>query len=268
MADTTQSTKIAIVTGASSGIGAATARRLAADGFAVVACARRADRIEALAAEIGGTAVPLDVTDGDSVAALAAAYPRVDLLVNNAGGAFGADSVEAGKVEDWQAMFEVNVLGTLRVTQALLPSLRAAGTSTIVTVTSTAAEVNYEGGAGYCAAKHAEASIVRTLRLELSGEPIRVIEILPGMVKTEEFATTRYAGDQEKAAKVYQGVDHPLLAEDIAECIGLTVALPPHVNVDQLVVRPVAQAAQHKLFRGPLYPEQRTPADAGEVTSR
>src|SRR5829696_3272690 len=246
-------TGTAVVTGASSGIGAATARRLAADGFDVVVAARRADRLDALAAEIGGRAVRLDTTDPDSVRALAAGLDSLDLLVNNAGGAFGADPVAAADPVDWDRMFAVNVLGTLRVTQALLPLLSAAGGGTIVTVTSTAAFVNYEGGGGYTAAKHAEHALTETLRLELSGTPVRVIEIAPGMVRTDEFALRRYGGDAGAAARVYEGVDRPLTAGDVAACIALTVALPQHVNVDQLVVRPLAQAAQHKVHRGPLF---------------
>jgi NADP-dependent 3-hydroxy acid dehydrogenase YdfG len=178
----------------------------------------------------------------------------VDVLVNNAGGAFGADPVATGKPDDWQAMFAVNVLGTLRVTQALLPLLSAGPGGTIVNVTSTAAYVNYEGGAGYSAAKHAEHALTETLRLELAGVPVRVIEIQPGMVRTDEFAVKRYGGDAAAAAKVYADVDRPLTAEDVAECIALTLGLPLHVNVDQMVLRPVAQAAQHKVFRGRLFP--------------
>ena len=247
-------TRLAVVTGASSGIGAATARRLAKDGYCVVAAARRADRIEALASELGGRAQILDVTDPDSVDALAAALTDVDVLVNVAGGAFGADPVAGGQPAEWQRMFDVNVLGTLRVTQALLPQLRAGAGGTIVNLTSTAAYVNYEGGGGYSAAKHAEHALTETLRLELCGEPVRVIEIAPGMVRTDEFALNRFHGDAAKAAAVYAGVDRPLTAEDVAECVGLAVGLPLHVNIDQLVVRPLAQAAQHKVHRAPLFP--------------
>ncbi|GAB1694659.1 SDR family oxidoreductase [Krasilnikovia sp. M28-CT-15] len=245
---------IAVVTGASSGIGAATARRLAAEGFHVVAAARRADRLDALAAEIGAdaTAVACDVTADDSVAALAAAVRAlgapVTLLVNNAGGARGADPVEAGTVADWQWMYDVNVLGTLRVTQALLPDLEASGAGTVVTVGSTAAFTVYEGGAGYTAAKHAETALVGTLRLELAGRPVRVIEIDPGMVRTEEFALNRL-GDRTKADAVYAGVKEPLVADDIADCVAWVATRPHHVNVDRLVVRPIAQAAQHKVVR-------------------
>ena len=244
---------IAVVTGASSGIGRATARRLAADGFDVVLAARREDRLRELAAETGGRPVRLDVTDDASVAALAAAVDRCDALVNVAGGAFGLDPVESGSVADWQRMYDVNVLGTLRVTQALLPVLAADGGGTVVNLTSTAAMVNYEGGAGYSAAKHAAHALTETLRLELSGRPVRVVEIAPGMVATDEFSTIRFGGDEQRAAAIYEGVDRPLTAEDVAACIAFTVELPPHVNVDLLTVRPLAQAAQHKVFRGPLF---------------
>ncbi|GIE80113.1 oxidoreductase [Actinoplanes philippinensis] len=246
---------IAVVTGASSGIGAATARRLAAEGFHVVAAARRADRLEALVKEIGAsaTAVECDVTSDDSVAGLAAAVAAlggpVTLLVNNAGGARGVDPVASGSVDDWQWMYDVNVLGTLRVTKALLPALEASGHGTIVTVGSTAAFTPYEGGGGYVAAKHAETALVGTLRLELAGKPVRVIEIDPGMVRTDEFAVNRFGGDQDKADAVYAGVREPLVADDIADCIAWTATRPQHVNVDRLVVRPIAQAAQHKVHR-------------------
>jgi NADP-dependent 3-hydroxy acid dehydrogenase YdfG len=244
--------RVALVTGASSGIGAATARRLAADGFQVVLAARRADRLAAIAAEIGGRAMPLDITDADAVARFATDIGPCDVLVNNAGGAFDGATVATADPADWARMYEVNVLGTLRVTQALLPTLRERA-GTIVTITSTAGFVAYEGGGGYVAAKHAEHALAATLRLELSGEPVRVVEIAPGMVKTDEFAVNRFAGDAERAAAVYEGVDHPLTADDIAECVALVVGLPRHVNVDTMVLRPVAQAAQHKLFRGPLF---------------
>ncbi|RJS45586.1 SDR family NAD(P)-dependent oxidoreductase [Nocardioides cavernaquae] len=244
---------IAVVTGASSGIGAATARKLAAQGYDVVVAARRLDLLSALADEIGARAVALDITSDASVAALAEAVPEVDLLVNNAGGALGADPVATASLEDWQRMYDVNVLGTLRVTKALLPALRAAGGGTIITVTSTAALITYEGGAGYTAAKHAERAMVETLRLELNGSPVRVVEIAPGMVHTEGFSLTRFGGDSAKADAVYADVDRPLVAADVAECIAFAAGLPLHVNIDRLVVRPLAQAAQHKLHRGPLF---------------
>jgi NADP-dependent 3-hydroxy acid dehydrogenase YdfG len=236
-------TKTAVVTGASSGIGAATARRLASDGYEVYAVARRKDRLEALGV---GTPVVCDVTNDHDVAAFAALLSKVDLLVNNAGGAHGSDPISAAKIEDWQWMYDVNVLGTLRMTRALLPLMADGGT--IITVSSTAGLVVYEGGGGYTAAKHAQTALVETLRLELCGQPIRVIEIDPGMVKTEEFALNRY-GDPERAAAVYAGVAKPLVAEDIAECIAWCAGLPDHVNIDRMVVRPVAQAAQHKVHR-------------------
>jgi NADP-dependent 3-hydroxy acid dehydrogenase YdfG len=248
--------RIAVVTGASSGIGAATARRLAAEGFHVVAAARRLERLDKLVAEIGpdATAVGCDVTSDASVAALAEAVGGlggpVTLLVNNAGGARGADPVEAGSVADWQWMYDVNVLGTLRVTKALLPVLEKSGAGTVVTVGSTAAFVVYEGGAGYTAAKHAQTALVGTLRLELAGRPVRVVEIDPGMVRTDEFALNRL-GDPAKADAVYAGVREPLVAEDIADCIAWTATRPQHVNIDRLVVRPIAQAAQHKVAREP-----------------
>ena len=244
---------IAVVTGASSGIGAATARRLVAEGFHVVAAARRLDRLNELVAEVGdATAVRCDVTDDTSVAGLAETVAglggTLTVLVNNAGGARGVDEVAAGRVDDWQWMYDVNVLGTLRVTKALLPALEASGRGTIVTVGSTAGFVVYEGGGGYTAAKHAQNALVGTLRLELAGRPVRVTEIDPGMVRTEEFSLNRL-GDQERADAVYAGVKEPLTADDIADCIAFVATRPQHVNIDRLVVRPIAQAAQHKVAR-------------------
>jgi NADP-dependent 3-hydroxy acid dehydrogenase YdfG len=246
---------IAVVTGASSGIGAATARRLAAEGFHVVAAARRADRLEALVKEIGpaATAVACDVTSDESVAGLAGVVAGLDgpltLLVNNAGGARGLDPVATSSVDDWQWMYDVNVLGTLRVTKALLPALEASGRGTIVTVGSTAGFIVYEGGGGYAAAKHAQNALVGTLRLEIVGKPVRVVEIDPGMVRTDEFSVNRFGGDQARADAIYDGVAEPLVAEDIADCIAFTATRPQHVNIDRLVVRPIAQAAQHKVHR-------------------
>src|SRR4051812_21121599 len=193
---------IAVVTGSSSGIGAATARRLAADGYSVVVAARREDRLAALAGEIGGRALRLDVTDQASVDGFAAALDSCDVLVNNAGGALGLDPVAAGEPADWQWMFDVNVLGTLRMTRALLPLLRSGAGGTIVNVTSTAAFTNYEGGGGYSAAKHGQHALTETLRLELAGVPVRVIEIAAGMVRTDEFSVKRFGGDAEKAAAI------------------------------------------------------------------
>jgi NADP-dependent 3-hydroxy acid dehydrogenase YdfG len=244
---------IAVVTGASSGIGAASARRLAAEGFHIVAVARRADRLEALVKEIGNaTAVECDITDDHAVAGLAQVVAGLDgpltLLVNNAGGARGMDPVSSGSVTDWAWMYEVNVLGTLRVTQALLPALEASGDGTIVTIGSTAAFTVYEGGGGYTAAKHAQNALVGTLRLEIVGKPVRVIEIDPGMVRTEEFSLNRL-GDADKADAIYAGVPKPLTADDIADCVAWCATRPHHVNIDRLVVRPLAQAAQHKVHR-------------------
>jgi NADP-dependent 3-hydroxy acid dehydrogenase YdfG len=242
----------AVVTGASSGIGAATVRRLRAEGWDVLAVARREDRLRDLAGATGCDVLVADVTDAADVARLAEAATSggpVHALVNNAGGAVGADTVEAGDPADWQAMFDVNVLGTLRVTQALLPALRASGRGDVLVMSSTAADVVYPGGGGYVAAKHAEGVIARTLRLELVGEPVRVIEIAPGMVATDEFSLKRYRGDAGAAAKVYQGVREPLTADDVADCVAWTLTRPHHVNVDLLVVRPRAQAAQHLVAR-------------------
>lgn len=248
---TDQQTRTAVVTGASSGIGAATARALAAAGFHVVCAARRTDRIEALAEEIGGRAVACDVTDDASVAALAAELGdgALHVLVNNAGGAFGSDTVDSADVEDWRAMYDVNVLGLLRVTKALLPALRASGDALILNVGSTAGRVSYENGGGYTAAKHATKAVTRTLRLELNGEPIRVSEVAPGMVHTEEFALVRFGGDQSAAYAVYDGVPDPLSADDVADAIAWVATRPAHVNIDELVIRPRAQAAQHKVHR-------------------
>jgi len=251
------SARTAVVTGASSGIGAATARRLAAEGYEVVAAARRRDRLDALAAEVPGVrAVTLDVTSAESVAALAAELEDVPdgvaVLVNNAGGAIGVEPVERADPADWQAMYETNVLGVLRVTQALLPALERGMTGGHVVVTgSIAGHLVYEGGAGYTAAKHGATALVETLRLELNGRPVRVTEVAPGMVQTEEFSLVRLRGDAAAAAKVYQDVDHPLTADDVADCIAFAVTRPAHVNVDLLVVKPLAQAAPHKVARRP-----------------
>jgi NADP-dependent 3-hydroxy acid dehydrogenase YdfG len=243
---------IAVVTGASSGIGAATARRLAAEGYEVVAAARRRDRLDALAAEVPGVRpVTLDVTSPDSVAALAAELDDVAVLVNNAGGAIGVEPIERADPADWQAMYETNVLGVLRVTQALLPALERGTGGHVVVTGSIAGHLVYEGGAGYTAAKHGAAALVETLRLELNGRPVRVTEVAPGMVHTEEFSLVRLRGDAAAAAKVYEGVENPLTAEDVADCIAFAVTRPAHVNVDLLVVKPLAQAAPHKVARRP-----------------
>ena len=239
--------RVAVVTGASSGIGAATARVLAAQGFHVVAVARRADRILRLAEEIGGTAITADVTDDDAVAALAAALPRTDVLVNNAGGAKGLEPVAEADVDNWRWMWETNVLGTLRVTRALLPKLVESGDGLIVTVTSIAALEVYDGGAGYTAAKHAQGALHRTLRGELLGKPVRLTEIAPGAVQTE-FSLVRFGGDEQRADAVYAGIT-PLQAEDVAEVIGFVASRPPHVNLDQIVIRPRDQASASRYTR-------------------
>jgi NADP-dependent 3-hydroxy acid dehydrogenase YdfG len=244
------SRRTAVVTGASSGIGAATARALAAEGYAVLCAARRTDRIESLAQDIGGTAITCDVTSPESVAALAEAVGEsLHVLVNNAGGAFGLGAVADADPDEWRHMFEVNVIGLLNVTRALLPALSASGDGVIVNVGSTAGRIAYEGGAGYTAAKHGTQVVTETLRLELVGEPIRVSEIAPGMVRTEEFALNRFEGDQSRADAVYAGVPDPLVAEDVADAIAWIATRPSHVNIDELVIKPRAQAAQHKVHR-------------------
>ncbi len=244
--------RTAVVTGASSGIGAATARQLAGAGFHVFCAARRADRVEALAAEIGGTPVTCDVTDPESVAGLAAAVGgSLNVLVNNAGGAFGSSPVAQADSDEWRRMYEVNVIGLMQVTRALLPALIASGDGLVLNVGSTAGRIAYEGGAGYTAAKHGTQVVTETLRLELWDQPVRVCEIAPGMVKTDEFALVRFEGDRQKAEAVYAGVPDPLTAEDIADAITWMVTRPAHVNVDELVIRPRRQAAQHKVHREP-----------------
>lgn len=240
--------RIAVVTGASSGIGAATARLLAAHGYRVICAARRTDRVEKLAAEIGGMAVHCDVSvqaDVDALAALVGG--RLDLLVNNAGGALGQEPHEVADLDKWDAMWRSNVLGAARVTKALIPAL-IAGEGTIEFVTSTAAEAAYEGAGGYCGVKSAERMMANSLRLELNGKPVRVVEIVPGMVHTDEFSLTRFDGDQARADAVYANVPSPLVAEDIAECIRWAAMVPEHVVIERLVVRPRAQAANHKVF--------------------
>ena len=239
--------KLAVVTGASSGIGAATARALAGDGFELVLGARRLDRVEALAAEIGGRAVALDVADLASVESLATTLTSCDVLVNNAGGALGLEPLADADEEKWRQMYESNVLGTMRMTRALLPALKASGDGHVIDVTSIAAFETYRGGAGYTAAKHAQRALTRTLRLELLGEAVRVTEVAPGMVETE-FSLVRFGGDEEAAARVYTGMQ-PLSAGDVAECIRWAVAQPPHVNIDEIVVRPVAQASATEVHR-------------------
>jgi NADP-dependent 3-hydroxy acid dehydrogenase YdfG len=216
----------------------------------VCCAARRTDRIEALAEEIGGTAVTCDVTSPSSVAELAAAVgDQLHVLVNNAGGAFGQQPVAEADPEQWRRMFDVNVLGLLHVTQALLPALRASGDGLVVNVGSIAGRVAYEGGGGYTAAKHGTRIVTETMRLELVGEPVRISEISPGMVRTDEFALVRFGGDQARADAVYAGVAEPLVAEDVADAIAWIATRPAHVNIDELVIKPRAQAAPHKVHR-------------------
>jgi NADP-dependent 3-hydroxy acid dehydrogenase YdfG len=251
----------AVVTGASSGIGAATVRLLRQHGWDVVGVARRADRLETLAAETGADVFVADVTNQTDVDALRVyleGLGPIHALVNNAGGAYGLASVEESDPADWIRMYDVNVIGTKRVTSALLPLLRAGvtpgGSASILMITSIAAHVAYEGGSGYNAAKFAQHALTAVLRLELAGEPIRVIEVAPGMVKTEEFSLVRFGGDESKAASVYENVPDPLYAEDIAEAITHALELPPFVNLDLVTIKPVAQAAPHKVIRGELKP--------------
>jgi NADP-dependent 3-hydroxy acid dehydrogenase YdfG len=243
-------TRVAVITGASSGIGAATARALAADGYEVIVGARRLERLRALADEIGGGTKPvaLDVTDPASVEGLAAQAPRCDVLVNNAGGALGLGPLREADEERWRRMYETNVMGTMRMTRALLPALLASGDGHIVTVTSIAAFEAYRGGAGYMAAKHGQRATLRALRLEMLGEPVRITEVAPGMVETE-FSLVRFGGDEEAASRVYRGME-PLQPEDVAECIRWAVAQPARVNVDEIVVRPRAQATATEVHRG------------------
>jgi NADP-dependent 3-hydroxy acid dehydrogenase YdfG len=251
-----------LLTGASSGIGYATAVRLAEAGHEVLAVARRHDRLRELSDTHGVDAVVADITRDDDIAVVvdrARTAGGVDVLVNNAGIALGTESVEEGSVDDWRAMFELNVLGTKRMIAACLPLLREAasqqGSADILTVTSTAAFTPYEGGGGYNASKAAAKAMVDVLRLELAGEPIRVIDIAPGMVMTDEFTLKRNRGNSDKTAALYAEVDHPLVADDVARVIVEALELPWHVNLDRVVMRPVAQAAQHKLHRGPLTPK-------------
>ena len=238
--------RVAVVTGASSGIGEATARTLAAQGFHVIATARRADRVEALAAEIDGTAIVADVTDDAAIDALAGRLDRVDVLVNNAGGAKGLAPVADADLEHWRWMWETNVLGTLRVTRALLPKLIDSGDGLIVTITSIAALETYDNGSGYTSAKHAQGALHRTLRGELLGKPVRLTEIAPGAVETE-FSLVRFDGDQQRADSVYSGMT-PLVAADVAEVIGFVASRPSHVNLDQIIIRPRDQASATRRF--------------------
>jgi NADP-dependent 3-hydroxy acid dehydrogenase YdfG len=245
----------AVVTGASSGIGAATARALADNGFHVIAAARRVDKLNELAASSPNIeAFELDVTDQASVDSLVAHLGNspVSIFVHSAGGAFDADSVMDSDPALWQKTFDINVVGAVRMVKAITPIFREHRKGHIVLITSTAAHRTYENGGSYAAAKFGEASLVDTLRLELNGEPIRVTEIAPGIVKTEEFAKIRYKGNTDAAAKIYEGIEKPLVAEDVAEAIRWAVMLPDHFNVDSMMIKPLAQAVSHKVYRKPI----------------
>lgn len=244
----TEETRVAVVTGASSGIGEASARRLAEAGFHVIVGARRKERLDALAREIGGTAVALDVTDPESVAAFCARVPAaLAVLVNNAGGALGLEPVAEARDDDWTRMYETNVLGLMRMTRALLPNLLA-GRGHIVNVTSIAGRETYPNGAGYTAAKHAARAVTQTLRMELNGTPVRVTDIAPGLVETE-FSEVRFFGDAARAKTVYDGLT-PLTADDVADCVVWAATRPWHVNIDEIVLKPVAQAGATRVARG------------------
>lgn len=244
--------RVAIITGASSGIGAATAIALANEGFRVIAVARRADRLEALSKQSNLIeSFICDITQQSDVDRLATHCKQlaVEILINCAGGAFDAATILDGDPDIWEKTYEINVIATLRVTKAITPIMQSLGRGHIVIISSTAGHRAYENGGSYVAAKFAETSMAHTLRLELNGQPIRITEIAPGMVKTDEFAVNRYDGDRAKAAKVYEGVEMPLTAEDVAESIRWSVTLPEHFNVDSMVIRPIAQAANHKVAR-------------------
>jgi len=245
----------AVITGASSGIGAATARLLASNGYNVIAAARRTDRLNALAAEDENIEpFTLDVTVQSDIDALAKQLEGkpVSILINCAGGAFDAELVNDSDPEIWKKTYDINVVGSVRMVKAITPLMQKFGRGHIVMISSTAGHRVYENGGSYVAAKYAETSLVETLRLELNGQPIRVTEIAPGMVKTDEFALQRFNGDAQKAAKVYEGVSRPLVAEDVAEAIRWSVMLPSHFNIDSLIIRPLAQAQAHKVYRKPL----------------
>lgn len=251
-ADSPSSARLAVVTGASTGIGAATVHRLRSDGWEVVAVARRADRLEALAGKTGALPFPADVTNDDDIARLAefvTGRGGLDTLVNIAGGARGTDRLGEAKEDDWNWMYEVNVVGTMKMIRAFLPALRSHGEGTVLNLTSTAGLAAYEGGAGYNTAKFAQHALTVALRLEEAENNVRVIEVAPGLVHTEEFALNRLGGDKAAAEKVYEGVENPLTADDVAQVVAYSLNLPHHINLDQIVVRPVAQAANHKLIR-------------------
>lgn len=244
-----ESRGVAVVTGASSGIGAATAARLAADGFEVVIGARRADRLDAVAARIGARALPLDVTDPQSVERFCGEVGACRVLVNNAGGALGLDPVAAADDEQWRWMYEANVLGSMRMTRGLLPALEASGDGHVVMIGSVAGWEAYEGGAGYNAAKFGLRGFTKALRYELLGRPVRVSEVDPGMVETE-FSVVRFGGDEARAAAVYEGTT-PLTADDVADCVAFVVTRPSHVNIDSLLVMPRDQAGPGRVHRNP-----------------
>ncbi len=239
--------KIAVVTGASSGIGAATVHALVKAGFRVIAGARRLENLEQVTRAAGASAIPLDVRSQESVDSFAAAVPEIHLLVNNAGLALGMDSIGTAQEQDWLTMYETNVLGAMRVTRAFLPALEASGDGHIINIGSTAGFEVYPGGGGYTASKHGMKALTRTLRLELLGKPVRVTEIAPGMAETE-FSLVRFGGDSHRAAGVYRGLK-PLTAEDIAECITWTANRPAHVNIDEMVIRPLFQATSTQVHR-------------------
>ncbi|MEO8502735.1 MAG: SDR family NAD(P)-dependent oxidoreductase [Acidobacteriota bacterium] len=246
----TPASKTAVVTGASSGFGAAAARALHREGFRLILGARRLDRLREVATPLGAEARQLDVTDPASVADFCASIAHVNLLVNNAGGAFGLDRIEDAVEQRWEDMFELNVMGVLRMTRGLLAKLIASGDGHLINIGSTAGRETYAGGGGYTASKHALRALTQTLRAELLGQPVRITEIAPGLAETE-FSRVRFGGDVERAAAVYRGVE-ALSAEDVAECIAWAATRPPHVNIDEIVVRPRDQASSTQLYRRPV----------------
>lgn len=241
--------RVAVVTGASSGIGAATAKALHDAGFDLVLGARRLDRVREVGDPLGARSLELDVTDAASVERFCAEIPVAHVLINNAGGALGLDTVAQAKDDDWERMYDTNVLGLMRMTRALLPKLEASGNGHVVNVGSIAGWESYPGGAGYNAVKFAVRAITQVMRLEWVGKPIRVTEVSPGMVETE-FSVVRFKGDSERASKVYAGLQ-PLVAEDVADCIQWAVTRPPHVNIDEIIVKPTAQASATVAARKP-----------------
>jgi NADP-dependent 3-hydroxy acid dehydrogenase YdfG len=248
MTDRTGDRGVAVVTGGSAGIGAATARALAKAGFSVVLGARRLDRLRDVAAEVGGRALPLDVTDPASVETFALQVPDARVLVNNAGGALGRDNVAEADEDAWSWMLDVNYMGTVRMTKALLPALERTGDGHLVIIGSIAGFETYPAGAGYTAAKHAQRALAKTLRLELLGKPVKVTEVNPGLVGGTEFSLVRFGGDLERSANVYEGLT-PLTPEDVADCVVWTVTRPPHVNIDEIVIRPLDQATARDFHR-------------------